>query len=139
MCEILGGRQVVNVHVLRRIADGFGIPRARMFLGYGETGPDPLSVAEEVSEAVKRRVLLATALSEPFLNLRGEPVRLGLPTDEPLPSRLFMAHVRVVRTVTEQLRALTRYYGGQAGLFGDAVARYTRWMDVPATDEVKAT
>ncbi len=139
VCEILGGRQVVNVHVLRRIADGLGIPRARMFLGYGEIEPDPSPIPQEVDEDVKRRVLLAAGLSEPFLNLRSEPIILPLPAaDEPLPTRLFMFHVRVVRTVTEQLRALTRYYGGQAGLFGDAVVRYRRWMDVPATDEVKA-
>jgi hypothetical protein len=30
---------VFNVRVLERIADGLGIPRARMGLGYGEQGP----------------------------------------------------------------------------------------------------
>ncbi|MGB8199093.1 MAG: hypothetical protein WCF33_05260, partial [Pseudonocardiaceae bacterium] len=30
------------------------------------------------------------------------------------------------------------YYGGQAGLFGDAVRRYTRWMQVPAPEKVTA-
>jgi transcriptional regulator with XRE-family HTH domain len=134
------GRKVLNVIVLRRIADGFGISRARMLLGYGETGPDPASVAEEVSDPVKRRVLIAAAMSQPYLNVRGEPItlRLPTPTPDPLPSQLFMAHVRVVRTFTEQLRALTRYCGGQAEQFAAAVARYTRWMDVPGSDEVKA-
>ncbi|MGH3867503.1 MAG: helix-turn-helix domain-containing protein [Pseudonocardiaceae bacterium] len=89
VCEILKGRQVINVHVLRRVADGFGIPRARMFLGYGETDPDLTPVTEEVDEAMKRRVVLAAMMNEPFLNLRGEPVTLPLPTaDDSLPSRL---------------------------------------------------
>ena len=138
VCAILKGRKVLNVPVLRRIADGFGIPRARMFLGYGGTGSDLASVVEEVSDEVKRRILLATMMNEPFLSVRGEPITLGLPTDDPLPSRLIMADVHEVRTLTDQLVGRARYYGGQAGLFHDAVRRYTRWMDVPTTDEVKA-
>ncbi|MGB6165774.1 MAG: hypothetical protein WCF33_05325 [Pseudonocardiaceae bacterium] len=139
VCAILKkGRQVSNVYVLRRIADGFGIPRARMFLGYGETGPDLAPVVEEVREEVKRRILIAAAMGQPFLNLRGEPVTLPLSTDDPLPSRLSMAHVQEVRTFTDQLVGRARYYGGQAGLFGDAVTRYTRWRAVPAPDEVTA-
>ncbi|MGH3866869.1 MAG: helix-turn-helix domain-containing protein [Pseudonocardiaceae bacterium] len=139
VCAILQGRKVLNVLLLERIADGFGIPRARMGLSYGETGPDPAPVPQEVSEAMKRRVLIAAAMSQPYLSVRGEPIRLRLPrpTNDPLPSRLFLAHVHAVRTVTEQLRALTRYCGGQADQFAAAVARYTRWMDVPGTDEVK--
>ena len=138
VCEILGGRQVVNVHVLRRIADGLGIPRARMLLGYGETGPQAPPTEEEVAEEVKRRLVLAALMNEPFLSLRGEPIIVPLPTDDPLPSRLSTAHVQEVRTFTDQLVGRLRYYGGQTGLFGDAVRRYTRWMDVPAPEEVKA-
>ncbi|MGH3869215.1 MAG: helix-turn-helix domain-containing protein [Pseudonocardiaceae bacterium] len=136
VCEILNGRQVVNVHVLRRVADGFGIPRARMFLGYGEEEPP----VEEVGAEMKRRTLVAAAMGQPLLSPRGEPITLGFPrpTHDPLPKRLGMAHVRAVRTVTEQLVGLTRYCGGQADQFAAAVARYTRWMAVPATDEVKA-
>ena len=33
VCAILQGRQVLNVLVLERIADGLGISRERMFLG----------------------------------------------------------------------------------------------------------
>jgi transcriptional regulator with XRE-family HTH domain len=140
VCAILHGRKVLNVLVLERIADGFGIPRARMGLSYGETGPDLAPVAEEVDEEMRRRVLIAAGMGQPYLSMRGEPItlRLPTPTNDPLPSRLFMAHVCVVRTVTEQLRALTRYCGGQADQFAAAVARYTRWMDVPGPEEVKA-
>ncbi|MGB6161852.1 MAG: helix-turn-helix transcriptional regulator [Pseudonocardiaceae bacterium] len=139
VCAILKkGRQVSNVFVLRRIADGFGISRARMFLGYGGKGSDLASVVEEVSDEVKRRILLAAMMNEPFLSVRGEPITLGLPTDDPLPSRLIMADVHEVRTLTDQLVGRLRYYGGQTGLFGEAVRRYTRWMAVPGSDEVKA-
>ena len=138
VCAILNGRQVLNVLVLERIADGLGVPRARIGVGYGEKGPDLAPVVEEWSEEVKRRILIAAAMGQPFLNLRGEPVTLGLPTDDPLPSRLGLTDVQEVRTFTDQLVGRTRYYGGQAGLFGDAVRRYTRWMAVPAPEEVKA-
>ncbi len=124
--------------VLRRIADGFGISRERMFLGYGEKGPQAPSTGGEVDEKVKRRVLIAAAMGQPFLSLRGEPITLGLRTDEPLPSRLSLAHVQEVRTFTDQLVGRSRYYGGQAGVFGDAVRRYTRWRAVPAPEEVTA-
>ncbi|MGH3869456.1 MAG: helix-turn-helix domain-containing protein [Pseudonocardiaceae bacterium] len=139
VCEILKGRQVVNVHVLRRIADGLGISRERMFLSYGEKRPALPSTDREMSEEVKRRVLIAEAMGATFLSWRGEPITLPLPTptDDPLPSRLSMPHVQEVRTFTDQLVGRARYYGGQAGLFGDAVRRYTRWMDVPGSDEVK--
>jgi transcriptional regulator with XRE-family HTH domain len=135
VCEIRKGRQVRDVWVLERIADGLGIPRARMGLSYGEQGPDAPS-AEEVDEEVKRRVLLSAALGQSFLGL-GEPIEVALPTGDPLPSRLGMFHVHEVRAVTEQLRGVGRYYGGQAGLFSDAVKRYTRWMQVPATEAIK--
>lgn len=44
------GRQVLNVLVLERIADVLGVPRARMGLSCGETGPESAPVVEEVSE-----------------------------------------------------------------------------------------
>jgi len=134
--EILKGRKVRDVWVLARITDGLGIPRARMGLSYGEQGPDS-PVAEEVDEGMKRRLLLSAALGEAFLGL-GEPIEVPLPTEDPLHSRLGMSHVHEVRAVTERLRGVGRYYGGQAGLFGDAVRRYTRWMQVPAAEAVQA-
>ncbi|MGH3430792.1 MAG: helix-turn-helix domain-containing protein, partial [Mycobacteriales bacterium] len=138
VCEILKGRRVRDVGVLERIADGLGVPRAWMGLSYGEQAPNTPSAEKEVDGAVKRRVLVATtmaaALGQAFLGLP----ELALPTDQPLPSRLSMSHVNTVRAVTERLRGLARYYGGQADLFGAAAALYTRWMQVPATDAVTA-
>ena len=136
--EILKGRQVRDVRVLERIADGLGIPRARIGLSYGEQTPDSPSTEQEVDEDVKRRILLATAsttaLGQAFPG-RGE---LPLPTGQALPSRLSMSHVHEVRAFTDRLVGMARYYGGQADHFGAAVRLYTPWMQVPATDAIKA-
>ena len=138
--EILKGRQVRDVWVLERIADGLGIPRAWMGLSYGEQAPES-SAEEEVDEEMKRRTLLAAtsaaALGQTLPEL-GQPIEWALPTGHVLPSRLEMSHVHVVRAVTERLLGVARYYGGQADLFDAAARLYTRWMHVPATDAVKA-
>lgn len=44
--EIIKGRAVKDYHVLERIAEGLGIPRDCMGLGYGETYPEEVPVAE---------------------------------------------------------------------------------------------
>ncbi|MGH3995187.1 MAG: hypothetical protein ACRDSN_22320, partial [Pseudonocardiaceae bacterium] len=61
-----------------------------------------------------------------------------LPTGEPLPSRLTMAHVQTVETVTAQLRAVARRFGGQADLFGAVARQYLSWLGVPGSDVLKA-
>jgi hypothetical protein len=137
VCEILKGRKVRDVWVLERIADGLGISRARMGLSYGDDGPDTPSVEKDVDEDMKRRALLSAALDQAFLGL-GEPTELAPPTGQALPSRLGLSHVHAVRAVTERLRGVARYYGGQADLFGAAATLYMRWMQVPGTDAIKA-
>ncbi len=140
--EICQGRQVRDVWVLERIAAGLGVPRAWMGLSYGEHQPDPASATEDVNEDedVKRRALITVAtgvsLGQAVPDL-GEFTELALPRGEELPVRLGMVHVHTVQTVTAQLRGVARYLGGQADLFGDAARRYTRWMQVPATEAVK--
>ncbi|MGH3718845.1 MAG: helix-turn-helix domain-containing protein [Pseudonocardiaceae bacterium] len=137
VCEILKGRKVRDVWVLERIADGLGVPRAWMGLGYGEEGP----VVEEADGDTQRlclRAATSTAALGQALPGLGELSELPLPTGAALPSRLDMSHVHIVTAVTEQLRGVARYYGGQAGVFCAAAMIYTRWMQVPATDAVKA-
>ncbi|MGH3700926.1 MAG: helix-turn-helix domain-containing protein, partial [Pseudonocardiaceae bacterium] len=133
--EILKGRRVRDVEVLERIADGLGVPRGWMRLSSGEDAP---AAAQEVDQDTTRRALraatTAAALGQAAL---GEPIALALPT-APLPSRLGMPHVHAVVAVTGQLRGVARYYGGQAQLFGAIAELYTRWMQVPATEEVTA-
>ncbi|MGH3932583.1 MAG: helix-turn-helix domain-containing protein, partial [Pseudonocardiaceae bacterium] len=144
-----GDRRVRDVEVLERIADGLGVPRPFLRLlkdvpGEGgaypteEGGPDP-----EVDEEVKRRALIAAtslaALGQVVKGM-GEVAELALPRSgqEPLPSRLTMAHVRAIEAVTERLRGLNRQYGGQGDLFSAAARHYTRWLGVVAPDAVKA-
>jgi transcriptional regulator with XRE-family HTH domain len=135
-------RQVLNVLVLERIADGLGIPRERLGVGYGEWALDaPPTEDEEVSEVVKRRALIMTAtvwsLDQQGTPYPGQPSgQPALPTDDPLPSRLGMADVQELRSFTRGLVTRARYYGGHAGAFADAVRRYTQWLHVPATEDV---
>jgi transcriptional regulator with XRE-family HTH domain len=133
--EIIRGRQVRDVRVLERIADGLGIPRAWLDVSCGEEVPDPSS-----AEEVKRRALLAAtsaaALGEVLVGL-GEPIELALPNGQALPSQLSMSHVHAARAVTERLRGVARYYGGQAGLFGAATTIYTPWTQVPGPGVIK--
>jgi transcriptional regulator with XRE-family HTH domain len=138
--EIIKGRQVRDVWVLERIANGIGAPRAWMGLSYGEEGSEAPSIGTEVDENVKRRALFAatsTAVLGQALQGPGEPIDVALPTDQALPSQLGISHVHTVRAVTERLRGVARYYGGQGDLFGAAVTLYTRWLPVPATEAVK--
>jgi hypothetical protein len=132
---------VRDVRVLERIADGLGIPRARLGVSYGEEIPDAPSAEEEVDEDVKRRALIATtsaaALGEVLFGM-GEPIEVALPTSQALPSRLSMSHVHTVRAVTDRLRGVARYYGGQGDLLGAAATIYSKWMQAPGTEAVKA-
>ncbi|MBV9140413.1 MAG: helix-turn-helix transcriptional regulator [Pseudonocardiales bacterium] len=135
------GRQVLNVLVLERIADGLGVPRGWLGVGYGEGAPEA-SPGEEAEEIVKRRALITTVMVW-SLDEQGTPypdqpsVQLTLPTDDPLPSRLGMSDVQELRSFTRGLVNRARYYGGHAGAFGDAVRRHTRWLAVPAAEDVK--
>ena len=136
--EIRKGRRVRDVGVLERIADGLGVSRAWMGLGYGEKAPEAPSTRKEVDGPVKRRTLVAAtsaaAFGQAFVGL-GE---LSLQVGHVLPSRLGVASVHTVVAVTERLRGVVRYYGGQAEALSAVAGTYTRWMRVPATDAVKA-
>lgn len=90
----------------------------------------------------RRALIAATSLAAlgRIVQSMGELAELALPQaeDEPLPSRLSMAHVKAVDAVTEGLRNVARQSGGQAGLFAAAARYYTRWLSVPASDAVQA-
>ncbi|MGH3925849.1 MAG: transcriptional regulator, partial [Pseudonocardiaceae bacterium] len=147
VCEILKSRQVRDVTVLERIADGLSIPRGYLRLASADRKDDTYPGDEgggdpEVDDDVRRRALIAaTSLAALGRVVQGmdQLAELALPRtgDEPLPSRLSMSHVRALEAVTQQLRSLARQYGGQADLFGAAANYYTRWLEVPAPDTVK--
>jgi transcriptional regulator with XRE-family HTH domain len=132
--EILKGRQVSNVWVLERIADGLGTPRAWLGLSYGDQTPDTPRTEGEMGEAMKRRVLVFTTIAAATGRVFEGLPELALPTTPALPTRLEMLHVHTVRAVTHGLRGVARYYGGQADLFGAIAALYTPWMHLPATE-----
>jgi tetratricopeptide (TPR) repeat protein len=146
--EIVAGcRRVESHQVLVRIAEGFDIPRQLMGLSWW--GPDGAYCGDVLitgsstseSEDMRRRTLIAAtsmaALGRVVQDL-GELTELGLPTGQPLPSRLSMAHVQALEAVTERLRNVGRQFGGQAELFGAAAKTYTRWLQVAGTEVVKA-
>ncbi|MBV9011683.1 MAG: helix-turn-helix transcriptional regulator [Pseudonocardiales bacterium] len=134
------GRQVSNVWVIERIADGLGVPRAWLGVSYGEEPAEAPPAEEEVDEAVKRRALIATASTAAVGQAvgLGKTVKLALPSRQVLPSRLGISDVHVLRALTESLRGVARHYGGQAGVFGATAREYTPWLEVPAREAVKA-
>jgi transcriptional regulator with XRE-family HTH domain/tetratricopeptide (TPR) repeat protein len=135
VCEILKGRQVRDVGVLERIADGLGVSRARIGVSFGQEGPETLSV-QEVDEEMKRRaVLAATAAAACNQSVLGPPIEMPL---GPLPARLGISHVHAVRAAHERLVGLGRYYGGQATLVGAAAKAYTPWLQLPGPEPIKA-
>jgi hypothetical protein len=110
---IINGRQVQAYDVLVRVADGLGILRGMMGLGWDVESE---SVPEEVDEDVERRKLFALAGAILF----GTPV-FGKP--EPLavrrvliapPRRVGMANVRMYEATMVELQALQREVGGRA-------------------------
>ena len=132
--------------VIERIADGLGVPRAWLGVSYVEepekapSAKEAPPAAEEVDENVKRRSLITFTLTVAVNRERPDLPELVLPpdeTDETLPPQLEISHVHIVRAVTDQLASLTRYYGGQGGLWTGAAKSYTRWMKAPGPEAVK--
>ncbi len=145
VCEIRKGRKVGMYEVLVRICRGLGLAREAMGLSYGPGGAYAGAVVdprEGVCEAMRRRSVIGSlglaVFGTPLLR-RGEQLAgLALPSEQALPSRLTMTHVRVVAAAVEQLRSMARQFGGMAGEFGDAARCYTRWLAAPGDDAVKA-
>ncbi len=147
ICEIRKGRKVGMYEVLVRICQGLGLPREAMGLSYGPDGAyaGTVTVAEPaqgVSEAMQRRTavgsLALAVFGTPMLRFGERLAQLGLPPEQPLPTRLTLSYVHIVEAATDWLRGMARQRGGMADEFGDAVRRYTRWLAVPGDDAVTA-
>ncbi|MGH3720292.1 MAG: helix-turn-helix domain-containing protein [Pseudonocardiaceae bacterium] len=142
VCEILKGRQVMGYDVLVRIAGGLGVERGWMGLAHdGVTEPtDP--VVEEVSEAMKRRALVAFGSGALFGSLvPGAALELPFRRDDtplPLPSRLGITDVAPIRRLTSELRTVARTYGGGADVMTDVANQSRALMSVSASDRVRA-
>lgn len=147
--DIRSGRRVLGYDVLVRIADGLGVERGLMGLGWEPTGQyDETSAhatgepgAEEVSEAVKRRNFINAVAGAV---VAGHPVLrelLDAPSNAPapvFPTKLGASDVTALRDLTATMRTLARQYGGQADAIGTTARNYTRLLTVPGTDAVKA-
>ncbi len=139
--EIVAGRQVMAYDVLVRICEGLNIPRGYMGLAYDENLLAEYDDGAEVDEDMKRRALLAAGsialVGAPVL---GEvlhiPVRPDVPT--PLPTRLGATDVTALRSLTSEMRAVTRTYGGGAEVVTGVAQRALPLLSVPATDDIRA-
>jgi transcriptional regulator with XRE-family HTH domain len=141
VCEILKGRKVRAYDVLVRIAEGLGIPRELMGLGYGEsTYPEEVPVADpEEVEALLRRHLLAQG----GIAITGATVaKLGAllgelpgPPPVPLPSRLAYTHVTQVQDMTRRLGLGETFTDPETTSAAAELA--SRLLDVPGPEPVK--
>ncbi|MDQ4031121.1 MAG: hypothetical protein M3332_02155, partial [Actinomycetota bacterium] len=131
--------------VLERICDGLGIERGWMRLGSADGGDSAYAREDEaawkaVTDEMRRRALLAAAgvaalSGHPLL---GELLSLPAPPEAPLPSRLGMADVAEVDSLTGHVDALARERGGQAGAVLAVVDHSMRLRAVPAAPPVAA-
>jgi len=148
--EILKGRRVLAYDVLVRVADGLGIPRGRMGLTYdltsiqfaphAQVNDEHTTRIEEMGEAVKRRLLLASAtmalVDRPVLGAVAAPDHAPVAT--PLPTRIVKADVTALHALTEQLRALGRAgHSGMPEVLAPIAHRADQLLTVPATDNVR--
>ncbi len=156
VAEIVSGRRglVENHRVLRRIAEGLGIPPEMMGLSWwgpdgsyhGPDGvyPEGVTVAgtpEGVSAEMLRRHLIALGgvamAGQPVKNL-GELMELPgtAPGPAPLPSRISPVHVVKVRSLRQRLTDLSRAYGSDPEVSSAAVRWAQRLLGVPGDEPV---
>jgi transcriptional regulator with XRE-family HTH domain len=144
---ILQGRQVRDVTVLERIADGLEVPRAFMRLSGGADvgdgaypGGDAVPEAPEEVEEMYRRVLLANAgvsvVGRPVDKL-GELLALPDPAPVPLPSRIDGVHVVQVRNLTRRLGKAGNAAYTDPEVLSTAAARAERLLGVQGAEPVK--
>jgi transcriptional regulator with XRE-family HTH domain len=144
--EILKGRQVRDVTVLERIADGLGVPRPFMRLlehvpddgAYPGREAPQSGTAQEVADDMLRRDALALGSLAAF----GQVIvgtlagKIPYPGGCPLPSRLGMTDIAEIAGETERLRAAARAAGGQARNAVAVAAHFRQLTQVPATEAV---
>lgn len=134
--EILKGRKVLAYDVLARIADGLGIPRGYLGMGFSSAARSPVEAPGGAAptgedEDMKRRNLLnlgSAAVVSAISARAGVPPELSVPqwTPEPTPlsRHLGQADVESLRAVSEALQRLARTCGGMSGpLIGEARTR----------------
>lgn len=140
--EIITGRQVRDVLVLERIADGLGIPRGLMRLAGGPaTDAYPEEVTDETADpegasAMLRRHLLASASLGAFgAETLGELLaQLPAPPPVLLPSRLDRIHIAGVQDLTRRLGEAGNPTHATPEILSAAANEADQLLDVPGTD-----
>lgn len=113
--EIISGRQVQSVALLKRIANGLGVPRGWMGLAYvPDLEPDPVtpedSKTEDESDANLLRHAATLLCGKPVFG-PADPIRVRN-TPTPVPRRIGPADVEQVAATTERLGQLAGDLGG---------------------------
>lgn len=111
--EILSGRRVQSVEVLRRIADGLGVPRGRMGLAYTPDVAPTQQKAQTEDTSDDDNLLRHAAIvlcGSPVFGA-AHPIRVQH-TPTPVPSRIGLADIARVTATTERLEQLVGDHGG---------------------------
>ena len=146
--EILKDRRVLSYEVLKRIADGLGIPPGHMGLAYADAEGNVVTYPgeeeatdEQDDEEMKRRNLIKHGGTVMFgVAVFGQPDPIPIviaPT--PQSARLGMADVARLEAVTAKLRVLDRQYGGM-GILDAVQAQYWQGkhlMKAASNDDVR--
>ncbi|MBV9011118.1 MAG: helix-turn-helix transcriptional regulator [Pseudonocardiales bacterium] len=135
--EILRGRVVTTVSVLERIADGLGVPRDKLGVGFGRARTG-LVRSDEQDGDVRRRILLEVVIAATVkVATSGSGANALRLLPAAIPAELSGAHVHAVRAATEQLTGLSRYFGGQASLLGAAACAYLPWLQASGPGSIR--
>ncbi len=144
--DILKGRQVRDVTVLERIADGLGVSRAWMRLA-GEAGSEDGSYRGEITDAdppegviaemFRRHLLALGAITVAGAAVVGELVELPDPAPVALPSQLSYAHVGQVRDLTRRLSEAGNSCVADPAVLSAAAAWAEQLLGVPGAELVR--
>jgi transcriptional regulator with XRE-family HTH domain len=139
--EILHGRQVRDVELLERIADGLSVPRAylRLLDDPENAYPEGVTVTgspQEVEEEMLRRVLLAAGVSLAGGQIATLRTRTR-PAPVPLPARIEGIQVAQVRSLTRQLGEAANPAITAPEVLSAATTWAEKLLTVPGTEAVK--
>ncbi len=141
--NILQGRQVRDVTVLERIADGLGISRAWMRLA-GEAESEDGAYRGEITDADPPEGVIAEMFRRHLLALgaitvAGAAVVAELPDPVPvaLPSQLSYAHVGQVRDLTRRLGEASNPYAAAPAVLSAAAAWAEQLLDTAGAEPVR--
>ncbi len=144
--DIVRGRQVRDVTVLERIADGLGIARAQMRLAgvaggedgsYGGEARDADLPEEVIAEMFRRHLLALGAITVAGAAVVGELAELPGPAPVELPSQLSHVHVGQVRDLIRRLGLAGNACAADPAMLTATAAWAEQLLAVPGAETVK--